>query len=285
MGPRKGAARQGIYVTVADGSQLLGFKHNDTPPDKVLEMLYQAAETFKGLPEDKRKPGAIQVEEFGQPDPKLSRRLPANGLILDVYTRMIDRDSKGELCALQGAVQLDVTVPVPALTTIAGSPSLNGSRSCPPTPRRAQPTRCPRAWPSACCVSTWSTIRVASRCPGRRRKSARASWTSSGIRRHIFDRVIDYILERSILSPNRAVLWNASEAFDDIRNPSDHCVAVMQGSIALSSLRIGLARGLGCLLSGQWRGGRKGGGRRKSFSGRFHGRLAWESFPRSRGNH
>src|SRR5262249_47463868 len=50
------------------------------------------------LPASERRPGAVRVENLPRTDPQFSRRPPPGGLIVDVYTRILDRDAKGELC-------------------------------------------------------------------------------------------------------------------------------------------------------------------------------------------
>jgi hypothetical protein len=101
QGPRKGdggSTRQGIYVFTADG-KLLGYRnHHDA--DVMRTMLKQALAEFKKLPEEKRRPGAIKVEDQGKVDKSFDRKPPQGGLIVNVYTRILDDDpaSKGDYC-------------------------------------------------------------------------------------------------------------------------------------------------------------------------------------------
>jgi hypothetical protein len=98
QGPRKGeggATRQGIYLFTADGKLLAYKNHHD--PDVMREVLADALKEWKKLPEEKRKPGAIKVEDLDKADARYVRTPPEEGLILTVYTRILDRDSGGGL--------------------------------------------------------------------------------------------------------------------------------------------------------------------------------------------
>src|ERR1700687_2302710 len=67
QGPRKGAGgstRQGIYVFTAGGKLLLYRNHQD--PDVMRSVLRQGLAAWKKLPEDQRKPGAVQVADAGR---------------------------------------------------------------------------------------------------------------------------------------------------------------------------------------------------------------------------
>jgi hypothetical protein len=100
QGPRKGeggSTRQGIYCFTADG-QLLVYKNAGQAPDVMRETLQRGLAEFKRLAAERRKPGAVQVGDQGRFDPSYVRTPPPNGLIIDVYTRILDRDGKGELC-------------------------------------------------------------------------------------------------------------------------------------------------------------------------------------------
>jgi hypothetical protein len=99
QGPRKGeggGTRQGIYCLSADG-KLLTYKNAGQNPVVMRETLRQGLRAWSKLPEDRRKPGAIKIGDLGKTDTAYARTPPPNGLIVNVYTRILDRD-KGELC-------------------------------------------------------------------------------------------------------------------------------------------------------------------------------------------
>jgi hypothetical protein len=99
QGPRKGAGgstRQGIYVFTASG-KLLAYK-NAQDADVMREVLQRGLAEWKKLPEEQRKPGAVKVEESVKTDARYTRTPPSGGLILTVYTRILDQDDKGEFC-------------------------------------------------------------------------------------------------------------------------------------------------------------------------------------------
>jgi hypothetical protein len=95
QGPRKNSGtgtRQGIYMFTADGL-LLGFRnHHD--PSVMRSVLQQALKEWQRLPAERRKPGAVKVDDLGNPDATYHRAPPKGGLIVNVYTRILDR--KGE---------------------------------------------------------------------------------------------------------------------------------------------------------------------------------------------
>src|SRR5438874_6684004 len=84
-----GGTRQGIYCFAADGTPL-AYKNAGQDAEVMKEVLRQALFKFDKLPESKRKPGAVKVEEMGRPDPTYARTPPAGGLILKVYARILD---------------------------------------------------------------------------------------------------------------------------------------------------------------------------------------------------
>jgi hypothetical protein len=97
QGPRKpGGTRQGIYFFTASG-KLLAFK-NHQDPEVMRGVLRQALAEWKKLPDEERKPGAVTVEDLAKTDPRYARTPPEGGLVLNVYTRILDRDDKGETC-------------------------------------------------------------------------------------------------------------------------------------------------------------------------------------------
>jgi len=99
QGPRKGeggSTRQGIYCFTAAG-KLLTYK-NVTQPEHMREVLQQGLTVWKKLPASQRKPGAIQIADQGNLDRTYVRKPPERGLIVNVFTRALDRDDNGELC-------------------------------------------------------------------------------------------------------------------------------------------------------------------------------------------
>jgi hypothetical protein len=98
QGPRKGkggSTRQGIYLLTADGKLLAYKNHQD--PDVMREVLADGLRKWQALPQEKRRPGAVRVEDLGKPDPRYARTPPEGGLVLTAYTRILDRNDKGEL--------------------------------------------------------------------------------------------------------------------------------------------------------------------------------------------
>jgi hypothetical protein len=96
--PRKNAGtstRQGIYAFTADG-QLLAFR-NHRDPAVMRQVLQQALLEWRKLPLQKRQPGAIKVGEPGKVDKTYDRKPPKGGLIVNVYTRILDKGENGEL--------------------------------------------------------------------------------------------------------------------------------------------------------------------------------------------
>ncbi len=100
QGPRKGAGgstRQGIYMFTA-GGKLLAYKNAGQAPDVMREVLKQGLQAWKKLPVAERRPGAVQVERSPKEDPHYARHLPPGGLVVDVFTRILDPDPQGGLC-------------------------------------------------------------------------------------------------------------------------------------------------------------------------------------------
>jgi hypothetical protein len=99
QGPRKGqggSTRQGIYVCTASGKMLAYRNHHD--PAVMRGVLKQALRDWKALPAGEREPGAVKVPELGKADPVFDRTPPRGGLIVDVFTRILDRTDKGDFC-------------------------------------------------------------------------------------------------------------------------------------------------------------------------------------------
>jgi hypothetical protein len=99
QGPKKGeggATRQGIYCFTAAGKLLSYSNHSD--PKVMRQAIHKGLSEWRQLPESQRRPGAVSIENSPPADSRYSRTPPADGLILNVYTRILDRDSHGELC-------------------------------------------------------------------------------------------------------------------------------------------------------------------------------------------
>jgi hypothetical protein len=97
QGPRKGqggSTRQGIYVFTASG-KLLAYK-NAQDADVMREVVEKALRDWKRLPAEEREPGAVKVGDAGKADKRYHREPPAGGLIVNVYTRILDCDGRGD---------------------------------------------------------------------------------------------------------------------------------------------------------------------------------------------
>jgi hypothetical protein len=96
QGPRKGAGgstRQGIYCFTADG-KLLAYK-NAQDAGVMRDVFKKALAEFKKLPAEQRRPDAVTVEDAGKLDARYHRAPPENGLVVRVYTRVLDREGEG----------------------------------------------------------------------------------------------------------------------------------------------------------------------------------------------
>jgi hypothetical protein len=96
QGPRKGkggSTRQGIYCFTADG-QLLAYR-NPNDPAVMRENLKKALRAWNKLPAERRRPGAVKIEEAGKLDMRYARVLPPGGLVVNVFTRILDRKDGG----------------------------------------------------------------------------------------------------------------------------------------------------------------------------------------------
>lgn len=85
--------RQGIYLLTPAG-KLLGYSNAGQAPDVMREVLRDALAEWNKLPEDQRRPGAVQVPEPGDLDGGYTRKPPAGGLILNVNARALDKAKK-----------------------------------------------------------------------------------------------------------------------------------------------------------------------------------------------
>lgn len=100
QGPRKGeggATRQGIYCFTAAG-QLLAYKNAGQAPDVMRDVLKNGLAAWNKLPPAERKPGAVQVDGPRVLDATYARNPPAGGLVVNVFTRALDRDANGKFC-------------------------------------------------------------------------------------------------------------------------------------------------------------------------------------------
>lgn len=111
QGPRKGqggSTRQGIYCFTADG-KLLAYKNAGQSAEVMRDIFKKGLAEWKKLPEEKRKPGAVDVGKQDKVDAQYSRKPPEKGLILNVHTRILDKTGSGDLCkgtcSSQGADQ------------------------------------------------------------------------------------------------------------------------------------------------------------------------------------
>jgi hypothetical protein len=99
QGPRKGeggSTRQGVYCFTASGKFLAYRNHRDV--DVMLGDFRKALAAFKKLPQSERAPGAVQVPEVAadKQDKSYTRRPPADGAIVTVYARVLERDENGK---------------------------------------------------------------------------------------------------------------------------------------------------------------------------------------------
>jgi hypothetical protein len=94
--PSGGSTRQGIYCLTASG-KLLSFKNAGQSPEETRNALRNALVQWRGLPDAERQPGAVHVPDAAT-DARFVHSPPAGGLILNVYTRLLDHDGQGDLC-------------------------------------------------------------------------------------------------------------------------------------------------------------------------------------------
>ena len=97
QGPRKGedgSTRQGIYCFTPSG-KLLAYR-NAQDADVMREVVEKALADWKKLPASERQPGAVTVGDPGKLDKQFHRAPPTDGLILNVYTRILECGDNGE---------------------------------------------------------------------------------------------------------------------------------------------------------------------------------------------
>ena len=73
----------------------------------MLQVLRRALTKWRRLPPSRRRPGAVRVGERGPVDPRYHRQPPADGAVVNVYTRILERASDGTWrrgrCSVAGA--------------------------------------------------------------------------------------------------------------------------------------------------------------------------------------
>src|SRR5436190_2470385 len=97
QGPRKGeggSTRQGIYCLTADG-QLLIYKNAGQNAEVMRDVLRHGLAEWRKLPADRQQAGAVKIEELAKTDPRYVRTPPKDGLVLRVFSRLLDRDKGG----------------------------------------------------------------------------------------------------------------------------------------------------------------------------------------------
>jgi hypothetical protein len=99
QGPRRGGTepggntRQGIYVFTAAG-KLLAYK-NAHDADVMVATVKEGLRKWSALPAKDRKPGAVKVPAMTKVDARYARTVPEGGLVLKVYTRVLDTGADG----------------------------------------------------------------------------------------------------------------------------------------------------------------------------------------------
>lgn len=98
QGPRKGqggSTRQGVYAFTATG-KLLGYR-NHPDPDVMRKFVVDSLKAWQKLPAKERMPDAVQVAERVNVDKQYQRELPSGGAVVNVYTRILDKEANGDL--------------------------------------------------------------------------------------------------------------------------------------------------------------------------------------------
>jgi hypothetical protein len=109
QGPRKGAGgstRQGIYCLTPSG-KLLAYK-NAQDAAVMREVLRQGLGKWRRLPASERRPGAYQYAGPEKVDARYVRTPSPGGLIVNVYTRILDQGKDGlgrDTCSFTGGDQ------------------------------------------------------------------------------------------------------------------------------------------------------------------------------------
>ncbi len=101
-----GSTRQGIYLFTADGS-LLG-AHNNRSANRHLAVAEAALQAWDALPEERRRPGAVQIAPLDETtlDRRYHRPLPPDVYVIDVHARALKRDpASGALQSCSSSVE------------------------------------------------------------------------------------------------------------------------------------------------------------------------------------
>jgi hypothetical protein len=94
QGPRKNSGtKQGVYCLTAAG-KFLAYRPGDVSAALMQDLLRRGLAEWNQLPDNERTPGAVQVGDQGKPDQRYNPSPPPGGLVLNVYTRILDADSK-----------------------------------------------------------------------------------------------------------------------------------------------------------------------------------------------
>jgi hypothetical protein len=101
-GPDGGETRQAIYCLTA-GGKLLYWKNAGQLPGEMRKALRQGLNAWHKLPESERRPGALTVPDV-KLDPRFTPTPPPGGLIVNVFTRGLERNDKGELVPAESKV-------------------------------------------------------------------------------------------------------------------------------------------------------------------------------------
>jgi len=106
QGPRGGTdqgTNQGIYFFTASG-KLLAYKNAGQNADVMRDVFHEALAKWNRLPADERKAGAALVPDIAASDldPRYTRGLPEAGLVVNVFTRALERDKEGRLETCSG---------------------------------------------------------------------------------------------------------------------------------------------------------------------------------------
>ena len=96
QGPRRTShTKQGVYCFTTDGELLVYRNHLDA--NVMREDFKKAVRKWEQLPAERRKPGAVKIEDAGKLDARYHRVPPKDGLVLRTYTRILDRKD-GSFC-------------------------------------------------------------------------------------------------------------------------------------------------------------------------------------------
>jgi hypothetical protein len=64
----------------------------------MRDTIRQGLRAWQKLPDDRRQPGAVTVADPETVDPRFARTPPPGGLIVRVYTRILDREGQDDFC-------------------------------------------------------------------------------------------------------------------------------------------------------------------------------------------